>query len=821
MLSGAAGVAQFLPPSIKKALAINPKPGSTFMDAEHIVILMQENRSFDHTFGTLQGVRGFNDPRAITLPDKNKVWLQTNKAGDTYSPFRLDIKDTKITWMGSLPHGRRSQMDARNDGKHDQWLEAKKSDTQGYENMPLTMGYYIREDIPFYFALADAFTVCDQNFCSSLTGTDPNRLYFWTGTVREEQLEDSRPYVQNEDVERGVEWETFPELLEKNGVSWKVYQNEIGIEHGYTDEQDVWLGNFGDNPLEYFMQYHVKLSKQYREWLPEKIEALQNEIKDLQTNIKSLSGQQIEKAQAKLKEKQAELNVAIEEQKKWTAEKFEMLSANLKSIHEKAFVTNNKEPYQHQLTPLKYSDDQMGREINIPKGDIFFQFREDVKIGQLPTVSWLVAPEYFSDHPSAPWFGSWYLSEAMDILTQNPEVWQKTIFILAYDENDGYFDHVSPFVAPDPKNPETGKCSAGINTGVEQVSLLQDSPGPIGLGYRVPLIIASPWTRGGWVNSQVFDHSSTLMFLENFLNKKLSKKIVCDKISSWRRAVCGNLESVFKQYEGIKSSALPFPGKDIFIESIYNAKFKNVPNNYKALTKQEIEQINSDPSMSSYLPRQEKGTRPSCALPYELYVDGKLEADKGTFTIGMKVAQDFFGQKSAGAAFNIYAPGKYKTENARLWSYAVTPGDYLQDKWAVDSFEKGIYHLRVYGPNGFFREFMGDSGDLPAEITCRYQSSAGDLKKLTGNIELYISIPSVSPSLTVQIIDNSFKAGTIEKLIMADKSTLQMPIDLSRTSGWYDFSVKIKGNDVFERRYAGRVETGRHSITDPSMGGVI
>ena len=106
MLSGAAGIAQFLPSSIQKALAINPEPGSTFMDAEHIVILMQENRSFDHTFGTLRGVRGFNDPRAITLPDKNKVWLQTNKNGETYSPFRLDIKDTKITWMGSLPHGR-------------------------------------------------------------------------------------------------------------------------------------------------------------------------------------------------------------------------------------------------------------------------------------------------------------------------------------------------------------------------------------------------------------------------------------------------------------------------------------------------------------------------------------------------------------------------------------------------------------------------------------------------------------------------------------------------------------------------------------------
>ena len=823
MLSGAAGIAQLLPPSIQKALAINPEPGSTFMDAEHIVILMQENRSFDHTFGTLRGVRGFNDPRAITLPDKNKVWLQTNKAGETYAPFRLDIKDTKITWMGSLPHGRHSQMSARNDGKYDNWLEAKKSDGEGYENMPLTMGYYTREDIPFYYALADAFSVCDQNFCSSLTGTDPNRLYFWTGTVREKQQEDARPYVQNEDVERGVEWETFPELLEKNGVSWKVYQNEISVDHGYTEEQDVWLANFGDNPLEYFRQYQVKLSKQYRDWLPKKIIILQDEIKGLQSKMKSLSsdGNDLEKTQKKLKEKDEELKVTIEEQKKWTAEKFEALSATQKRIHEKAFVTNNNDPFQHQLTPLKYTDEHIGREINIPKGDIFFQFREDVQGGHLPTVSWLVAPEFFSDHPSAPWFGSWYLSEAMDILTKNPEVWKKTIFILAYDENDGYFDHVSPFVAPDPKNPATGKVSKGIDTRVEQVSLPHDSPGSIGLGYRVPLVIASPWTRGGWVNSQVFDHTSTLQFLENFLNKKFGKQILCDKIGTWRRTVCGNLESVFRKDEGEKISALPFLEKDIFVESIYNAKFKNVPSNYKALTKQEIELLNRDPLSSAFMPRQEKGTRSSCALPYELYADGKLEADKKTFAIDMKVAREIFGQQSAGAPFNIYAPGKYGSENTRLWAYAVTAGDQLQDQWTVDEFEGAIYHLRLYGPNGFFREFIGDKNDPVADIICRYASDMANAKKLNGNIEVHISAPAIPNAMTVQIIDNAFKTGTIEKTIAASAKDSRIPVDLLKSSGWYDFSIKIKGYELFERRYAGRVETGGHSISDPSMGTVV
>ena len=220
--------------------------------------------------------------RAITLPNKNKVWLQTNAAGETYAPFRLDIKDTKITWMGSLPHSRESQIDARNNGQCDNWLEAKKSGDEDYKDMPITMGYYTREDIPFYYALADAFTVCDQNFCSSLTPTDPNRLYFWSGTVRAEQDEDSRAYIDNGDVEQGIEWRTFPELLEENNISWKVYQNEMSIDGGFTEEEDAWLANFGDNPLEYFSQYNVKLSKRYIDCLPKRIITLQDEIKELQ-----------------------------------------------------------------------------------------------------------------------------------------------------------------------------------------------------------------------------------------------------------------------------------------------------------------------------------------------------------------------------------------------------------------------------------------------------------------------------------------------------------------------------------------------------------
>lgn len=142
-----------MPASIQRALAIDPAPGSTFLDAEHIVILMQENRSFDHCFGTLQGVRGFNDPRAAWMPDAKPVWFQTNAQGDTYAPFRLNIKDTKATWMGALPHSRPSQVDAYNKGRYDKWLIAKTPGNKEYAAMPLTMGYYTREDLPFNLSL--------------------------------------------------------------------------------------------------------------------------------------------------------------------------------------------------------------------------------------------------------------------------------------------------------------------------------------------------------------------------------------------------------------------------------------------------------------------------------------------------------------------------------------------------------------------------------------------------------------------------------------------------------------------------------------------
>jgi phospholipase C len=841
LLAGGSSLFDVLPESILKALAIDPQPGSTFLDAEHVVILMQENRSFDHCYGTLQGVRGFNDPRAITLPNKNPVWSQTNKDGQTFAPFRLNLKDTKATWMSSLPHSWTNQVDARNNGKYDKWLDSKRSGHKEYADMPLTMGYYNREDIPFYYALADAFTVCDQNFCSSLTGTTPNRLFLWTGTIREEQNRASKANVRNEDVDYGdvAKWTTFPERLEDNGISWKIYQNELSLPVGFEGEQDGWLSNFTDNPIEWFEQYNVGFSEAYQRYLKKRVVELPGEIQALTTKIKSLpeADSETDKLKKELTRKEAELKTGLEHQEKYSREKFEKLSQRSKNLHEKAFTTNKNDPDYHSLTSLKYHDGSTEREVEIPKGDVLHQFRSDVKNRTLPTVSWVVAPENFSDHPGAAWYGAWYISEMLDILTQNPEVWQKTVFILCYDENDGYFDHVPPFVAPHPDQPETGFASKGIDTSVEHNYMEHElqrkssnakreaRANSIGLGFRVPLVIASPWSRGGMVSSEVFDHTSILQFLEVFLSKKTGKKVEESNISTWRRTVCGDLTSVFRPYNGEKIPLPAFVAKNAFVESIHKAKFKELPSGFKKLSKEEIDQIRQS-TPSPLIPRQEKGVRAACALPYQLYADGKLSADKKSFGITFQAKKEIFGAKSAGSPFTVYALDHYLSASEKperdfkIRDYAVVAGDSLSDSWPLADFEKETYQFRVNGPNGFFREFIGDANDPLLDIQCEYQRTTPQAKTATGSIELKISNLDKLNPITVVVKDNAYKTATRTK-VLAKGSHASLILDLSKSFGWYDFSVRITGNAVFEKRYAGRVETGKASFTDPVMGGTI
>nr|WP_295796795.1 phospholipase C, phosphocholine-specific [Mucilaginibacter sp.] len=829
LLTGAAGLSGLIPASIQKAMAINPAPGSTYMDAEHIVILMQENRSFDHVYGTLKGVRGYNDPRAINLPNKNKVWLQSNAKGETYAPFRLDIKNTKTTWMNSLPHSWRNQVNARNDGKFDKWLDNKRSGNKEYANMPLTLGYHTREDIPFYYALADAFTVCDQNFCSALTGTNPNRLYFWSGTIREEQNEDALAHVWNEDMDYGtLKWKTFPERLEDAGISWNCYQNEVAIDTGFEGEEDPWLSNFQDNALEFFEQYNIHLHKPHIIAMEKRATELPAKIDELQKKIDALPAgdAHISHLKKQLREMQNYLKGVLKERETYKPEMFDKLSDREKSLHNKAFSNNKNDPDYRTLTDLKYTDNGTMRELKVPKGDVLHQFREDVNTGKLPTVSWVTAPENFSDHPSAAWFGAWYVSEVLDILTKNPEVWKKTIFILAYDENDGYFDHVPPFTAPHSHKSGTGKVSEGIDTRVEFVTREQElarkdfpehyeKENSIGLGFRVPLVIASPWSKGGWVNSEVFDHTSTLQFLEKFLSKKTGKNIVESNISDWRRTVCGDLTSVFRPYNGEAIPTPAFVPKNESIEGIHKAQFKKLPDDYKVLTTDEIALINKNPHASPYMPKQEPGIKPSCPLPYQLYADGKLSADKKTFGLKLTASNKYFGNTASGSPFNVYAPGKYLNEDLRTWAYTAKAGDTLADEWPLSDFENDNYHLRVYGPNGFYREFKGSINDPDLDITAEYQAGHPGAKKLTGNIELRLHNHSAQQK-SVMITDNAYEANN-HVVVIKPGATSTVVLNLTASHNWYDFTVKVSGIQTFEKRYAGRVETGKSSFSDPQM----
>jgi phospholipase C len=839
LVSGATGLSYMFPESIQHAMAINPEKGSTYLDAEHIVILMQENRSFDHCFGSLKGVRGFNDPRAIRLPDNNLVWMQTNEAGQTYIPFRFDIRNTKATWMGSTPHSRGSQVDAWNNGKYDNWLPSKRVRDRRYADVPLTMGYYSREDLPFYYAMADAFTVCDQNFCSAMTSTNPNRLFFWAGTVKEEQTKEARAIMRNLSNDRwGVlRFGTFPERLEANGISWKFYQNAIDCGGGFTGDERAWLANFGCNPLEWFANYNVKFSKRYIESLQKQLVSLPAEIKDLEEKIQSgsLSADALTKMQAAIAKKKEVLVKADKDLSEYTQEVYNQLSEKEKNLFERAFSENSNDPDYHDLTTLVYDDNGGKREVKVPKGDVLYQFRKDVESGQLPAVSWLAGAQNLSDHPSAPWYGSLHVSEILNILTQNPEVWKKTIFIMTFDENDGYFDHILPFVAPDPLNPATGKCSSGINTDVEYVQLENELKegiprreargGPVGLGFRVPMIIASPWSRGGQVCSQVFDHTSVLQFMEDFFKKKYGKDIKEKNISDWRRTITGDLTAAFKSYNGEGAPEISFLDKKPFIEKIYNAKFKKDDLDFKQLSKEEIKQVNENPLSSSILPQQEPGVKPSCALPYQLYTDGKLSDDKQNLELTFSAKNEIFGENASGSPFNVLFPGKYagkgSFENVGSRSYAVAAGSDLAESFPIESFENGIYHLRVYGPNGFFRELSGNAEDPDLSIICQYERPQKLIKKLSGNIELKILNRKSSE---IEIRDNAYKNKSIKKILAANISSNgdghTIILNLNKSFGWYDFSVLVKGYDHFERRYAGHVETGKESFTDPVMGRV-
>lgn len=361
LLSTAAAAAAF--PSINRALAIPAHDRTRSMDdVEHIVFMMQENRSFDHYFGTMRGVRGFGDPRAVKLPNGNSVFHQPdpkNPAGFVL-PFHPDVPNLGLQFIEDTPHDWTGTHLAWNDGKYDQWVPQKGT---------TSMAHLTRQDIPFHYALADAFTVCDAYYCSLLGPTDPNRYHMWTGWVGNDGsgTAPDGPVIDNSEI--GYDWKTYPERLQQAGISWKIYQ-DVGTG---LDAADFWgftgnafIGNFGDTSLLYFLQY-------------------QN-------------------------------------------------AADGSALAQRARTGTNL--------------------LNSNFQGLFDILRGDVQSNQLPQVSWIVAPEAYSEHGNWPAnFGAWYVSQVLDALTANPEIWSKTVLFYMFDENDGFFDHMIPPTPPEFANP--------------------------------------------------------------------------------------------------------------------------------------------------------------------------------------------------------------------------------------------------------------------------------------------------------------------------------------------------------------------------------
>ncbi len=235
---GATVATSMLPSSIQAALAIPAhRRHGNLKDVEHVVILMQENRSFDHYFGTLKGVRGFGDRMAIPLPDGQRVWHQKGSKGEIL-PYHFDTSTTSAQRVDGTPHTWPDAQQAWNEGRMDKWLPAKTE---------RSLGYYKEQDIAFQFAMANAFTICDAYHCSFQGGTNPNRLFLWTGT-NDPLGQHGGPVTTNDHdsngpVEQGYTWTTYPERLQAAGITWRVYQD--------------MADNFSDNPLIGFRQYRA------------------------------------------------------------------------------------------------------------------------------------------------------------------------------------------------------------------------------------------------------------------------------------------------------------------------------------------------------------------------------------------------------------------------------------------------------------------------------------------------------------------------------------------------------------------------------------
>jgi phospholipase C len=678
MFGGAAAAA--LLPAIARAAAIDADARTgTIADVEHVVILMQENRAFDHYFGALNGVRGFADRFPIPVSADATVWTQGDKPGSApLSPFPLNTRETFAHMrIEGTPHNWSDAQTAWDEGRISGWPASKSA---------RSMGYYRREDIPFQYALADAFTVCDAYHASFQGGTNTNRLFLWTGT-NDPAGEAGGPSISNSHDSLvaagghpdGYRWTTYVERLEAAGVSWRIYQD--------------MADNFSDNPTAGFKRFRDSLAG---------APGADPRLAALALHTRALDG-----------------------------------------------------------------------------------LRDDVLAGSLPQVSYIVAPARDSEHPgpSSPAQGADYTARVLDAVTANPKTWSRTVLLVMYDENDGFFDHIPPPAPPSLKDGVEQGGSTVDTTGEyhrvrapsEHAAERDDLMGrPYGLGPRVPMLAISPWSRGGWVDSEVFDHTSVIRFLERRFG------VMEPNISPWRRAVCGDLTSAFD---------FRTPNNRTFVAALpatatTAARAAALPGRVAAA-----------PPLLASAPVQENGVRRSRPLPYALDVAESIDA--GTARLVLR------NDGSAGAVFHVYdrrhldlAPRRYTVEGGRR----------LNGVW-----DGADYDLWVLGPNGFHRRFVG-RGAPAAAVRVRLDRRSGSFV-----LEARAAGPRPARLRVTPVVYADAHRGWTTHLPAGGLSSRRW--DLTKTGGWYDFEVTLDGDDHFSRRFAGRLETGRNSTSDPAMHG--
>ncbi|WP_116199833.1 phosphocholine-specific phospholipase C [Amycolatopsis circi] len=673
-LAAATAAGTALPASIARAASVPAAVRTgTLADVEHVVVLMQENRSFDHYFGTLNGVRGFGDPRPVSLPSGKPVWHQADASGAETLPFRPAEDNLGLTFIEDLNHDWNGTHTAWSTGRWDKWIPAKTR---------TTMAYLTRKDIPFHYALADAFTICDGYHCSMLSSTDPNRYYMYTGWTGNDGSGNG-PVLGNE--ESGYGWTSFPEILEKAGVSWKIYQDigdGLDKDHGWGWTKDAYIGNYGDNSLLYLTQY-------------------QNAT---------------------------------------------------------------------QGSPL-YDNARTGTRATA--GDGFFdRLTADVKANRLPQVSWIVAPEAYCEHPAWPAnYGAWYVSGVLDALTSNPDVWSKTVLLITYDENDGFFDHAVPPYPPRDANwgQSTVSVAGEWYEGGAAASYLTGMP--YGLGPRVPLLAVSPWSTGGWVCSQTFDHTSLIQFVEKRFG------VHNPNISPWRRAVCGDLTSAF-DFTGANSGVPSLPGTGDYQPPADHS----TPPTYHPV-----------PPSNGSLPKQEPGARKARALPYDLAADTQARDGRMYFT--------FTNLGDAGAGFHVTS----RMRSDGPWPYTVEGHKSVTDSWHLPSGAGDWYQYSVFGPNGWLREQAGTIGGLGPEVTARHDAG-------------YVTVTFTNPSnrtVTFTGID-AYAPTEAYQYTLAPGTSRAVP-KWGVANGWYDITVKADHDGQYVRRFAGHAETGQASTSDPAI----